>query len=81
MLEIEKVTNLPDGRSVIKTHGGRRFKVNSRGMRDGYNISRVEFIADEEIKGMCQNLVGRAQIRHFEGAGLKQNESELVKKY
>ncbi|XP_038063085.1 LON peptidase N-terminal domain and RING finger protein 3-like [Patiria miniata] len=51
MLEIQQVENLPDGRSVIKTVGGRRFKVLSRGMRDGYNTSMVEFIKDVEVTG------------------------------
>ncbi|XP_072039440.1 LON peptidase N-terminal domain and RING finger protein 3-like [Amphiura filiformis] len=49
MLEIEDVKHLPDGRSIIKTHGGRRFKVNSRSMRDGYNTAKVEFIKDDDI--------------------------------
>ena len=51
MLEIEDVQHLPDGRSIIKTHGGRRFRVNSRGMRDGYNTAKVEFVSDDDIAG------------------------------
>ena len=52
MLEIDDVKHLADGRSIITTHGGRRFRVNSRGMRDGYNTARVEFIKDDAIPGM-----------------------------
>ena len=51
MLEIQQVQHLPDGRSVIKTIGGRRFKVLSTGMRDGYNTALVEFIKDVEVTG------------------------------
>ncbi|XP_022086190.1 LON peptidase N-terminal domain and RING finger protein 3-like [Acanthaster planci] len=51
MLEIQDVEHLPDGRSIIKTIGGRRFKVLSRGMRDGYNTAMVEFIKDVEVTG------------------------------
>ena len=37
----------PDGRSVVNTIGGRRFRVVSRGMRDGYDTANIEFIIDE----------------------------------
>ncbi len=39
---------LPDGRSVVATVGGRRFRVRSRGDRDGYATAGVEFIADDK---------------------------------
>ena len=56
MLEIRDVQFFPDGRSVVDTIGGRRFKVISRGKRDGYGTANVEFICDkmppqEEIEG------------------------------
>ena len=40
------VSYFPDGRSVVNTMGGRRFRVVSRGMRDGYNTAKVEIIHD-----------------------------------
>lgn len=46
MLEIRDVQYFPDGRSVVDTIGGRRFKVLSRGQRDGYHIAQVEFLKD-----------------------------------
>jgi len=46
MLEIQDVSYFPDGRSVVNTMGGRRFRVVSRGMRDGYNTAKVEIIHD-----------------------------------
>lgn len=49
MLEIRDVQYFPDGRSVVDTIGGRRFKILSRGKRDGYNTARVEFISDKVI--------------------------------
>lgn len=59
MLEIRDVQFFPDGRSIVDTIGGRRFKVVSRGKRDGYSTAKVEFIFDkmppaEEVEG---NLV------------------------
>merc|ERR1719356_232784 len=47
MLEIRDVQYFQDGRSVIDTIGGRRFRVLSRSERDGYDTARVEFIQDE----------------------------------
>ena len=46
MLEIRDVQYFPDGRSVVDTVGGRRFKVLSRGTREGYNTAKVEFLKD-----------------------------------
>lgn len=47
MLEIRDVQYFPDGRSVVDTIGGRRFKVLSRGKRDGYSTAKVEFLSDK----------------------------------
>ncbi|XP_076467743.1 LON peptidase N-terminal domain and RING finger protein 3-like [Babylonia areolata] len=49
MLEVRDVHFFPDGRSLVDTVGGRRFKVLSRGKRDGYNTARVEFLTDHPI--------------------------------
>ncbi|ELU08221.1 hypothetical protein CAPTEDRAFT_197542 [Capitella teleta] len=46
MLEIRDVQYFPDGRSVVDTVGGRRFKVISRGMRNGYDTAKVELLSD-----------------------------------
>jgi len=50
MLEIRDVQYLSDGRSIIDTVGGRRFRVLDRGARDGYNTAKVEFVQDEMPK-------------------------------
>ncbi|XP_065842163.1 LON peptidase N-terminal domain and RING finger protein 3-like isoform X2 [Oscarella lobularis] len=56
MLIIRDAKFLPDGRSLIDTVGGRRFKVLSRGTRDGYNTARVTCFSDDKIEG--QELIG-----------------------
>ena len=47
VLHLQDVSYFPDGRSVVNTIGGRRFKVLSRAMREGYHTAKVEFIKDE----------------------------------
>ena len=47
----------PDGRSLVQCVGGKRFKVLSRGQRDGYNTAKVQFLSDNEPQG--QELEGR----------------------
>lgn len=51
MLEINQLEYLPDGRCVLGTVGGRRFKVLERRMRDGYNTAKVEFLKDTLREG------------------------------
>jgi len=46
MLEIRDIQYFPDGRSVVDTMGGRRFKVLERGTKDGYATAKVEFLHD-----------------------------------
>ncbi|XP_071126094.1 LON peptidase N-terminal domain and RING finger protein 1-like isoform X2 [Mytilus edulis] len=70
MLEIRDVQFFPDGRSIVDTIGGRRFKVSSRGKRDGYNTAKVEFIFDkmppqerfQEIKEVQNDVYNFAKI-------------------
>ncbi|XP_060064809.1 LON peptidase N-terminal domain and RING finger protein 3-like [Ylistrum balloti] len=49
MLEIRDVQFFPDGRSLVDTIGGKRFKVISRGHKDGYNTAKVEFLRDQPL--------------------------------
>ena len=58
MLEIRDIQYFDDGRSVVDTVGGRRFRVLSRGTRDGYNTAVVQFIGDERTppNGLEGNL-------------------------
>jgi len=51
MLEIRDVQYFPDGRSVVDTMGGRRFRVIDRSMKDGYHTATVEFLEDTRVNG------------------------------
>lgn len=44
MLEIRDIEYTPDGRSIVNTVGSRRFKIVSKGVKDGYNTAAVEFL-------------------------------------
>uniref|UniRef100_A0A3Q3WKG5 Uncharacterized protein n=1 Tax=Mola mola TaxID=94237 RepID=A0A3Q3WKG5_MOLML len=50
MLIIRSVHFLPDGRSVVDTIGGKRFRVLSRGMKDGYSTADIEHLADTRVE-------------------------------
>lgn len=57
ILEIRDIQYFSDGRSVVDTIGGRRFKVLERGAKDGYHTATVEYIQDtppqeDELPGL-----------------------------
>ena len=60
MLEIRDIQYFADGRSVVDTMGGRRFKVLDRDSKDGYATAVVEFLHDVVPEG--QELVGKIQF-------------------
>ncbi|MEE6461926.1 hypothetical protein FKM82_001450 [Ascaphus truei] len=49
MLQIRNVHFLPDGRSVVDTVGGKRFRVLQRGMKDGYCTADIEYLTDIQV--------------------------------
>lgn len=49
MLQIRNVHFLPDGRSVVDTVGGKRFRVLKRGMKDGYCTADIEYLEDVKV--------------------------------
>lgn len=57
MLEIRSYQFTRDGRAVVATLGGRRFRVVRAYMKDGYNVAQIEWVTDvretneEEIQG------------------------------
>lgn len=61
MLEIRDVEYTPDGRSVVNTVGSRRFKIESKSVKDGYNTAAVEFLQDE---GIPSNHLGETRRLH-----------------
>lgn len=57
MLEIRQVELLADGRSLVDTIGRQRFRVLSRGHRDGYHTADIEFLEDRKVRaGLGQTL-------------------------
>lgn len=50
MLIIRSVHFLPDGRSVVDTVGGKRFRVLSRGMKDGYSTADIQHLEDARVR-------------------------------
>jgi len=51
ILEIRDIQYFSDGRSVVDTIGGRRFKVLERGNKDGYHTATVEYLQDLPPEG------------------------------
>ena len=49
VLYIESVQYTPDGRSLIKTRGERRFEIQNIRMHDGLHMACIEFITDIPI--------------------------------
>lgn len=50
MLEVRDVEFFADGRSVVDTVGGRRFRVLQRGVLDGYCTATVEYLKDQPVE-------------------------------
>ncbi|XP_009979077.1 PREDICTED: LON peptidase N-terminal domain and RING finger protein 1-like, partial [Tauraco erythrolophus] len=51
MLEIRQIELLADGRSLVDTIGTRRFRVLTRGHRDGYHTADIEYLEDKKVAG------------------------------
>ncbi|TRY58148.1 hypothetical protein DNTS_014191 [Danionella cerebrum] len=62
MLQIRSVHFLPDGRSVVDTIGGKRFRVLSRGMKDGYCIANIEYLEDTKVNN--EEDLKKLQVLH-----------------
>ncbi|MED6234942.1 hypothetical protein ATANTOWER_009165 [Ataeniobius toweri] len=71
LLIVRSVHFLPDGRSVVDTIGGKRFRVLSRGMKDGYNTADIEHLRDtrvenreelEKLQELHDSVYGQAQV-------------------
>uniref|UniRef100_A0A8C6KCD6 LON peptidase N-terminal domain and ring finger 3 n=1 Tax=Nothobranchius furzeri TaxID=105023 RepID=A0A8C6KCD6_NOTFU len=54
LLEIRDVKFFSDGRSVVDTTGGRRFKVIQHRERDGYNTADIEYLEDVKVEGEAE---------------------------
>uniref|UniRef100_W5N9E2 LON peptidase N-terminal domain and ring finger 1 n=1 Tax=Lepisosteus oculatus TaxID=7918 RepID=W5N9E2_LEPOC len=62
MLQIRSVHFLPDGRSVVDTLGGKRFRVLKKGMRDGYCIADIDYLEDVKVQDVGE--LSRLQELH-----------------
>ncbi|KTF78841.1 hypothetical protein cypCar_00026464 [Cyprinus carpio] len=62
MLQIRSVHFLPDGRSVVDTIGVKRFRVLSRGMKDGYCIANIEYLEDMKVND--EEDLDKLQVLH-----------------
>ncbi|MBN3317324.1 LONF1 protein, partial [Atractosteus spatula] len=62
MLQIRSVHFLPDGRSVVDTLGGKRFRVLKKGMRDGYCIADIDYLEDVKVQDVAE--LSRLQELH-----------------
>ncbi len=61
MLEIRDYQFTRDGRAILNTVGGRRFKVCDSSTRDGYSVARVEWITDEK----CQTEEEKLELQQL----------------
>ena len=50
MLEIKSYQFIRDGRAVVTSTGGKRFKVISSSTKDGYNVAKVEWVKDVKVE-------------------------------
>ncbi|CAO1623753.1 unnamed protein product [Parajaminaea phylloscopi] len=64
MLDIKSCQMLLDGRSMLETVGGKRFKLHETSSLDGYTIGRVEFLEDITSQALAEEEI--AVARHNE---------------
>lgn len=57
ILDIRDCLQLADGCSILSTIGTRRFKVITRGEKDGYDTAKVEIIEDESVDDKSEGMI------------------------
>jgi len=62
MLEIRNYQFTRDGRAVVATIGGKRFKVIRAYMKDGYNVAQIEWVND--IRETNEEEIQELQVLH-----------------
>ncbi|KAI0225065.1 hypothetical protein L0F63_004913, partial [Massospora cicadina] len=65
MVEVRDVEMLQDGRYMINAIGSYRFRILERGIRDGYNIGRVERIEDDELMADSRSSSPNAEVGSY----------------
>ena len=63
VLHVNSVEYTPDGRSLVKAVGERRFKVVGREMIDGYHSARVQFLFDVRVTDPEE--IGKGRISKY----------------
>lgn len=65
MLSIRDCVLLANGRTILSTVGGRRFRVVRRGERDGYSTAKVQYIYDDPVRKARLHLVSDLHANVF----------------
>ena len=60
IVEVKHVRYLEDGRSIVDTVGGRRFKVKERSLQEGISFAKVEYFEDD--RNICATDEDFAQL-------------------
>uniref|UniRef100_A0A336M5K1 CSON011136 protein n=1 Tax=Culicoides sonorensis TaxID=179676 RepID=A0A336M5K1_CULSO len=63
ILDIKDCLQLADGCSILSTIGTRRFKVITRGEKDGYDTAKVEIIEDEPVDDKNEGIIRQLHDR------------------
>lgn len=56
MLEIKSCQFTRDGRAIVATMGGRRFKVLRSTTKDGYNVAKIEWVTDVKVENEQEKI-------------------------
>eukprot|EP00795_Rhopilema_esculentum_P007540 gene7540-13323_t len=68
VMEVRHVRYLPDGRSVIDTVGGRRFKVVGKSKKNGISYGKVEYFDDDtslyRSEIACEQLINKCKATY-----------------
>lgn len=87
MLSIRDCVLLANGRTILSTVGGRRFRVMRRGERDGYSTAKVQYIYDEPVRKSRLQMVSDLHANVFVKAVIWYNslpdgtKDEIVKSF
>ncbi len=76
VLDIQSHQFTRDGRAIVTTVGGRRFKVLSSATKDGYNVSQIEWVKDEIVEDEEERA--QLQLLHDDVYRLAHNWYSLI---
>ena len=76
VLDIQSHQFTRDGRAIVATVGGRRFKVLSSTTKDGYSVGQIEWVKDERVEDGEERA--QLQLLHDEVYRLAHNWYSLI---